>query len=100
MHTDNTLLVRNGLIAYNQVTLEYVRAAIDQVIEEHESGIERIITHQQSLPTWDDLVLAVDDLDARLQGVLYSIVPLITWGEDWAVAVVESYERVDARFKQ
>lgn len=99
MHTENPLLVRNGLIDYNQVTLEHLRSAIDQVIEAHESGIERIIEHQQPLPTWDDLVLAVDDLDANLQGLFYSIVPLLTWADDWAAVVIECFGRVDAQFK-
>jgi len=100
MSTENPLLVLDGLIAYDKVTFEHVRPAIDQVIAAHQIGIERIIESQQTLPTWDDLVLAVDELDARLQGVCYSIVPLMTKGDSWAAAVLEGYGLVDARFKQ
>ncbi|MDD2049880.1 M3 family metallopeptidase [Pseudomonas putida] len=100
MSTKNPLLALKGLIAYDKVTVEHVRPAIDQVIAAHEDGIERIIERQQALPTWDDLVLAVDELDAGLQGVFYSMVPLMTWGDNWAAAVLECYALIDARFKR
>lgn len=100
MSTENPLVGLQGLIAYDQITLEHLRPAVDQVIEAHENGIDQIIGHQQALPTWDDLVLAVDGLDARLQGVFYSMVPLMARGDAWASEVFECYGLIDARFKQ
>lgn len=100
MSTANPLLNHTGLVDYDAVTLAHIVPAIDQVITEHETGIERIIQAQQHLPTWDDLVLAVDVLDANLQGVFYSIAPLVFRGGAWQTAVNDCFARVDARFKQ
>ncbi|MBA1203897.1 M3 family metallopeptidase [Pseudomonas capeferrum] len=79
---------------------EHVLPAIEQVIAEHEAGLQRIIEAQEALPTWDDLVLAVDALDARLQGVFYSIVPLMFRDEAWQTQVHACFGLVDVRFKQ
>lgn len=99
MNTSNPLL-STPLVEYSAVTVEHVRQAVEHVVSAHQAGIEQIIIHQQRLPTWDDLVLAVDQLDANLQGAFYSIAPLVFRGGEWEAAVHESYARVDVRFRQ
>ena len=96
---DNPLLQRNAIpVDYTLITLDNMRAAFDHVLQAHERGIERIIAAQQVLPTWDDLVLAVDELDAQLLGVLYGASPLLGRGQDWAEAIVDFFDRAATRF--
>ena len=64
---DNPLLQNSHTpIDYPSITLQNMQAAFDYVLLAHEQGIERIIRDQQALPTWDDMVLAVDGLDLSL----------------------------------
>jgi len=96
---DNPLLQRNAIpVDYTLITLDNMRAAFDHVLQAHGRGIERIIAAQQVLPTWDDLVLAVDELDAQLLGVLYGASPLLGRGPDWAEAIVDFFDRAATRF--
>ncbi|CAG8868943.1 Oligopeptidase A [Pseudomonas fluorescens] len=99
MSTTNPFLT-TGLVDYSAATVDHARQAIEHVVTSHQTGIERIIVHQQRLPTWDDLVLAVDELDANLQGVFYSLAPLVFRGGEWEAVVHEAYTRVDVRFRQ
>ena len=83
---DNPLLQGSKTpVDYSAITLQNMQAAFDHVLQAHEQGIARIIERQQALPTWDDLVLAVDELDAQLLAVLYAVMPLMgkapSWGE-------------------
>ena len=96
---DNPLLHRNAIpVDYTSITLENMRAAFDHVLQAHEQGIERIIAEQRTFPTWDDLVLAVDELDARLLGVLYGASPLLGKGPDWTEAILDFFDRTSRRF--
>lgn len=101
MPNPNPLLRGDRLIAYDQVTLEHLKSAVEHALASTEEAVlEQIIERQQQLPTWDDLVLAVDQLEARLQGAVYSVMPLHTRGPDWADLVLELLGKVDSWFKQ
>lgn len=100
MTTANPLLDTAPLVDYDHLTPAQVLPAIEQVVGEHASAIQRIIDAQQALPTWDDLVLAVGAVDARLQGTFYSIVPLMFRGTEWQTQVEACFGLVDVRFKQ
>ena len=52
------------------------------------------------MPTWDDMVLAVDGLDSRLLAVLYAAVPLVGRDIAWANAIIDFYGKATARFEQ
>jgi len=98
---DNPLLQSSqNPIDYPSITLENMADAFDYVLEAHEQGIARIIERQQALPTWDDLVLAVDDLDAQLLAVLYACLPLVGKGADWGQALGSYFDKVVTRFDQ
>jgi len=98
---DNPLLQNSSTpIDYPSITLENMAVAFDHVLQAHAQGIARIIEQQQALPTWDDLVLAVDGLDAQLLGVLYAVVPLVGKHPSWAEAIGGFYVRTVARFDQ
>jgi len=98
---DNPLLQSSSTpIDYPSITLENMAEAFDHVLLAHEQGIARVIEQQQALPTWDDLVLAVDGLDAQLLGVLYAVVPLVGKHPHWGEAIVGFHGRTVARFDQ
>lgn len=98
---DNPLLQASHIpIDFPSITLESMYAAFDHVLLAHEQGIERIIRDQQAMPTWDDMVLAVDGLDSQLLAVLYAATPLVGRDEAWANAIIEFYGKATARFEQ
>ncbi|MDR2318831.1 MAG: M3 family metallopeptidase [Pseudomonas sp.] len=98
---DNPLLQNNATpVDYASITLQNMGEAFDHVLLAHEQGIERIIVDQQALPTWDDLVLAVDGLDAQLLAVLYGASPLVGRDQAWADAIIDFHARASARFDQ
>ncbi|MDE4536822.1 peptidase M3 [Pseudomonas sp. ITEM 17296] len=98
---DNPLLQGSKTpVDYSAITLQNMQAAFDHVLNAHEQGIARIIERQQALPTWDDLVLAVDELDAQLLAVHYAVIPLGGKHERWGEAINGLQARVGARFYQ
>lgn len=98
---DNPLLQGSKTpVDYSAITLQNMQAAFDHVLQAHEQGIARIIEQQQALPTWDDLVLAVDELDAQLLAVLYAVMPLMGKAPSWGEAIMGFYARTVARFDQ
>lgn len=87
-------------VDYSSITLENMQAAFAHVLQAHENGVERIIRDQRTMPTWDDMVLAVDGLDSRLLAVLYAASPLVGRDTAWANAIIDFYGKVTARFEQ
>lgn len=100
MHSDNPLLQNDQPLDYAAVRLEHLRAAVEQIISDNRSALDAIIQQQRILPTWDDLVLAVDALDARLNNVLYKIAPLLSLEGDWQQAANECWDLAQAYLLQ
>lgn len=98
---DNPLLQSSHIpVDYPAITLENMQMAFDHVLSAHRQGIEHIIRNQQALPTWDDMVLAVDGLDAQLLAVLYAASPLVGRDEAWAAAIIDFFAKATERFEQ
>ncbi|GHS79529.1 oligopeptidase A [Pseudomonas sp. PAGU 2196] len=94
---DNPLLQGGNIpVDYPSITREHILEAVEHVILAHEQGIARIIEHQQARPTWDDLVLAVDELDAQLWAVCYAVYPLMG-KKGWDKAIFDCHGKVSAR---
>jgi oligopeptidase A len=87
-------------IDYGAVTLDNAHEAFAHALAAHRDGIARIIEQQRELPTWDDLVLAIDELDAQLNAVLLAASPLTYKGEDWANLINECYGQLLTRFDE
>ncbi|MGE8059957.1 M3 family metallopeptidase [Pseudomonas sp. NPDC089547] len=87
-------------VDYPAITLENMAAAFDHVLLQHAQGIERIVAGQQAMPTWDELVLAVDELDSQLLAVFFATTPLIGRGVDWANAIIGFYGQAMAQLEQ
>ncbi|MFP3404274.1 M3 family metallopeptidase [Pseudomonas sp. SIMBA_065] len=101
MDTRNPLLQPSNVpVDYDAVTLDNLRAAFDYALSAHQQGIAQALLAQQSMPTWDDLVMAIDDLDAQLLAVLYAASPLMYKGAPWVELVEELYGAMLERFEQ
>lgn len=87
------------LVDYAHITPEQAQAAIERAVDDYQRSLDSIVADQQPFPTWDDLVLAVDALDARLQGVFFSFIPLMNRSEQWQMVIETCYGPVDTCFK-
>ncbi|TFF43138.1 M3 family metallopeptidase [Pseudomonas sp. RIT623] len=101
MSANNPLLQPSAVpINYNAITLDNARAAFTHAVDAHREGIARLIDDQRDQPTWDDLVLAVDALDARLMAVMMGVSPLTYRGDDWIDLVNDFYGQLLTRFDE
>ncbi|PAV47328.1 oligopeptidase A [Pseudomonas sp. HAR-UPW-AIA-41] len=62
----NPLLQDFDLPPYSQIKAEHVEPAIDQILADNRAAIAALLETQQSNPSWSGLVLALDELNARL----------------------------------
>lgn len=62
----NPLLQDFDLPAYSQIKPEHVEPAIDQILADNRAAIAALLETQQNNPSWSGLVLALDELNARL----------------------------------
>lgn len=70
-HADNPLLQAYDLPPFSDIKAEHFSPALDQIIIESRAKVAEIIRTQAPFPTWDDLVLAMDEIHARLRGFGY-----------------------------
>ncbi|MEO4047972.1 oligopeptidase A [Pseudomonas sp. CAU 1711] len=66
MTATNPLLQDFDLPPYSQIKPEHVEPAIDSILADSRAAIAELLQTQQSNPNWDGLVLALDELGARL----------------------------------
>ncbi len=66
MTATNPLLQDFDLPPYSLIKPEHVEPAIDQIIADNRAAIAALLETQQSNPSWSGLVLALDELNARL----------------------------------
>lgn len=94
MPESNPLLLPYDLPPFSAIRAEHLMPAIEQIITESRNTTATIIASQTPFPTWDDLVQAVEALEARLDGVL-KIIELLDsrpQGPAWALVSHRSYE--------
>jgi oligopeptidase A len=63
---DNPLLQAFDLPPYSLIKPEHVEPAIEQILADSRAAIAELLKTQQSNPSWAGLVLALDELGARL----------------------------------
>ncbi|MFJ4196075.1 M3 family metallopeptidase [Pseudomonas sp. NPDC089534] len=63
----NPLLQQWTLPPWNEVRAEHLLPAIQSIIADNRRIIAEVIAGQAAHPNWDDLVIAVDQADARLE---------------------------------
>ncbi|VXC87170.1 oligopeptidase A [Pseudomonas sp. 8Z] len=66
MTANNPLLQDFDLPPYSQIKPEHVEPAVDQILADSRAAIAELLEAQQANPSWDGLVLALDELGARL----------------------------------
>ncbi|WP_431481678.1 M3 family metallopeptidase [Pseudomonas thivervalensis] len=93
---DNPLLQAHDLPPFSQIHARHFSPALDQIIAESRAQVAEIIKTQAPFPTWDDLVLAMDEIHARLKSFGY-VLERLTWsrtGDAWAQAWLDCSERL------
>jgi oligopeptidase A len=63
---NNPLLQDFDLPPYSQIKPQHVEPAVDQILADSRTAIAKLLEQQQANPSWDGLVLALDELGARL----------------------------------
>lgn len=66
MTANNPLLQDFDLPPYSLILPEHVEPAVDQILADSRTAIAKLLEAQQANPSWDGLVLALDELGARL----------------------------------
>ncbi|WP_028619860.1 M3 family metallopeptidase [Pseudomonas sp. Ant30-3] len=66
MTLTNPLLQKWTLPPWTSIRAEHLVPAIEAIIADNRQALADIIASQSIFPTWDDLVIAVDETDARL----------------------------------
>ncbi|GGU48125.1 oligopeptidase A [Pseudomonas laurentiana] len=66
MSANNPLLQSYDLPPFSAIRAEHVLPAIEQILADNRSAIAAILKSQRDNPTWEGLVLAMDELNDRL----------------------------------
>ncbi|MGZ0786317.1 oligopeptidase A [Pseudomonas saponiphila] len=66
MSSSNPLLQDFDLPPYSAIRPEHVQPAIETLLADNRAAIAQLLEQQQGTPTWQGLVLALDELGARL----------------------------------
>ena len=66
MTANNPLLQDFDLPPYSAIRPEHVEPAIDSILADNRAAIAELLAHQADQPSWDGLVLLLDELHARL----------------------------------
>ncbi|WP_411960288.1 M3 family metallopeptidase [Pseudomonas mandelii] len=89
MPDNNPLLQHWDLPPWPDIRAEHLVHAIDTLVADNRKAIAGIIASQSTTPNWDDLVLAVDETDARLDeamGVIETLSMVKHEGKAWDAA--------------
>jgi len=63
---NNPLLQAFDLPPYSSIRPEHVEPAVDSILADSRAAMTRLLAQQSGTPSWDGLVLALDELGARL----------------------------------
>ena len=66
MTATNPLLQAFDLPPYSAIRPEHVEPAVEQILADNRAAMSRLLEQQAADPSWDGLVLALDELGARL----------------------------------
>ncbi|MCD9118181.1 M3 family metallopeptidase [Pseudomonas bijieensis] len=93
---DNPLLQAHDLPPFSQIQARHFSPALDRILAESRDQVADIIKTQTPFPTWDDLVLAMDEIHARLKGFDYVLkrLTLTRTGDAWTQASLDCSERL------
>ena len=66
MTANNPLLQAFDLPPYSAIRAEHVEPAVDSILADNRAAMARLLEQQSGTPSWDSLVLALDEMGARL----------------------------------
>ena len=66
MTANNPLLQTHDLPPFSAIRAEHVQPAIEQILADNRQALDALLVQQGEHPTWAGLVLALDELNARL----------------------------------
>ncbi len=66
MTANNPLLQAFDLPPYSAIRPEHVEPAVDSILADNRAAIAELLARQSGTPSWEGLVLALDELHARL----------------------------------
>ncbi len=92
----NPLLQAHDLPPFSLIQAEHFSPALDRILAESRAQVAEIIKTQTPFPTWDDLVLAMDEIHARLKSFGY-VLERLSWnrlGDAWIQAWSDCSERL------
>ncbi|MEX5511383.1 M3 family metallopeptidase [Pseudomonas paralactis] len=94
MPESNPLLQPYDLPPFSAIRAEHLVPAVERIIADSRDSTATIIASQALFPTWDDLVQAVEKLEARLDGVLkiIEVLDALPQGAAWRLASHRSHE--------
>jgi len=92
----NPLLNTGELPSFSTIRAEHLVPAIEHILADSRAKVADIIASQTPFPTWDDLVLAMDEIKARLEEVVHviEILSSVHTHKAWTDAVGVCGERV------
>src|SRR3546814_794755 len=93
---DNPLLQAYDLPPFSLIKARHFSPALDRILAQSRDQVTEIIKSQTAFPTWDDLVLAMDEIHARLKGFSYVLerLTLTRKGDSWTQAWRDCSERL------
>lgn len=101
MPNTNPLLQHWDLPPWQSVRVEHLVPAIEKIVADNRLAISTLIDSQSTYPNWDDLVLAVDETDARLDeamGVIQTLDTVTRPDNAWRQAAA-ACEDISAQYK-
>lgn len=95
-YVENPLLQTYDLPPFADIQAEHFSPALDRILAESRDKVADIIASQTPFPTWDDLVLAMDEIHTRLEGFGYllNLLSGIRDGEPWKQASLDCGTRL------
>ncbi|VVN01057.1 M3 family metallopeptidase [Pseudomonas fluorescens] len=100
MPNTNPLLQQWDLPPWSAVRVEHLLPAIEKITADNRLTLSTLIASQSAYPNWDDLVLAVDETDARLDeamGIIRILDTVKQHGDAWREALT-ACEDISARY--
>ncbi|WP_243750492.1 hypothetical protein [Pseudomonas fluorescens] len=93
---DNPLLQAHDLPPFEQIQAKHFLPALERILAQSRAQVAAIIKTQTPFPTWDDLVLAMDEIHARLKTFDYVLDTLASTRTDdaWTQASLDCRERL------
>ncbi|MCO7565275.1 M3 family metallopeptidase [Pseudomonas sp. S 311-6] len=96
MAQDNPLLQPFELLDYARLEVEHLEPAFRQIAEDNRRELQTILASAATFPTWDNLVMAIERLDLRIEDRFKMVVPCAQRDDGWAAAVNDCHAHLSA----